>query len=157
MSWHGIVLVVHVLSALWLAVSAFGGAVVRAAGRRSPDLAGKVTSLRIGWRFASVFGIPGSILAGLTGLGMLHLGGWGFSAGWIHVSVTLWILLLGLNLGYSFPRLKRTLAAAEASLAAGAPSDEFKRLASAKGPRLLADLTAVAVVAFIFLMVLKPF
>lgn len=157
MTWTGFVLVLHVLSAFWLAVSAFGGAVVRATGRRSPDLAGKVTSLRIGWRFASVFGLPGSIVAGLTGLYLLDLGGWGFKAGWIHVSVTLWILILALNLAYSFPRLKRTLAAAEASLAAGAPSDEFKRLASAKGPRMLADLTAVAVVVFVLLMVLKPF
>lgn len=157
MTWTGLILVLHVLSALWLAAAAFGGAVVRAAGRRAPDLAGKVTALRIGWRFASIFGLPGSIVAGLTGLYLLDLRGWGFKPGWVHVSVTLWIVILALNLTYSFPRLKRTVAAAEASLAAGAPSEEFKRLASAKGPRMLADLTAVAVVVFIVLMVLKPF
>jgi len=157
MDWSNFILVLHVLSAFWLAVSAFGGAVVRATGRRSPDLAGKVTALRIGWRLASVFGLPGSIVAGITGLYMLDLRGWGFGHGWIHVSVTLWVLILALNLAYSFPRLKRTLAAAEDSLAAGVPSDEFKRLASAKAPRMLADLTAVAVVVFIVLMVTKPF
>ena len=157
MTWTGFVLVVHVLAALWLAVSAFGGSVVRAAGRRAPDLAGKVAALRIGWRLVSIFGLPGSIVAGLTGLYLLDIGGWGFKAGWVHVSVTLWVLLVGLSLLYTAPRLRRTLAAAEASLSAGAPSEEFRRLASARLPRLLADLTALGVVIFVVLMVLKPF
>jgi uncharacterized membrane protein len=156
-SWIKAVLVLHVLSALWLAAGAFGGAVVRAVGRRATDLAGKVTALRIAWRLISIFGLPGSVVAGLTGLTLLGPLGYGLRPGWVRIAVTLWILVLALNLFYSFPRLRHTLAAAEASLAAGAPSDEFKRLASAKAPRMLADLTALAVVVFVVLMVLRPY
>ncbi len=156
-SWVQWLLALHVISALWLSVSAFGGAVVRAAARRSPELASKVTCLRIGWRLVSVFGLPGSVVSGLTGLALLGPLGYGFRPGWVHVSVTLWLLLLALNLFYNFPRLKRTLVAAETSLVTGAASIEFKRLVSAKGARWLADLNALAVLIFVLLMVLKPF
>jgi uncharacterized membrane protein len=78
-------------------------------------------------------------------------------AGWIHASLTLWVLIISINLFYNFPRLRKTLAAAEASLAAGAPNDEFKRLTASKLPARLADLTALAVVIFVVLMVLRPF
>jgi uncharacterized membrane protein len=148
---------VHVLAALWLAASAFGGAVVRAAGRRAPDLAGRVTALRIGWRLVTIFGLPGSILAGATGLWLVFRMPALLKMGWIHVSITLWVLILALNLFYSFPHLRRMLAAGEASLAAGAPTTELQRLAASKAPSLLADLNAVAVLIFVFLMSLKPF
>jgi len=159
LTWPHALLFVHVLSALWVATAAFGGAVVRAAGKRAPDLAGKVGALRIAWRLASVFGLPGSIVAGLTGIALLFWGPirFGFQPGWVHASVGLWLLLLGANVFYNFPRLGKTLAAAEASLAAGAPSDELKRLTSSKVPAMVADLTAVGVVIFVVLMVMKPF
>lgn len=156
-TFPSILIFVHILSALWLAAGVFGGAVVRAAGRREPELAARVAALRIGWRLAAVFGIPGSLLAGGTGLWLLILMPSLFRAGWIHVSITLWVLLLGLNLLYVFPHLRRTLAAGEASLAAGGPTDELKRLAASAAPRLLADLNAVAILIFVFLMSLKPF
>jgi len=159
MTWPHALLLVHVLSALWLSAAAFGGTVVRAAGKRAPDLAGKVGALRIAHRLASVFGLPGSILAGLTGLLLLFYGPvpWGLKPGWVHASIGLWFVLLGLNLFYNFPRLARTLAAAEASLAAGAPSDELERLTASKAPAMIADLTALGVVIFVVLMVMKPF
>ncbi|HEX9799902.1 MAG TPA: DUF2269 family protein [Thermoanaerobaculia bacterium] len=159
MTWPHALLLVHVLSALWLSAAAFGGTVVRAAGKRAPDLAGKVGALRIAHRLASVFGLPGSILAGLTGLLLLFYGPvpWGLKPGWVHASIGLWFVLLGLNLFYNFPRLARTLAAAEASLAAGAPSDELERLTASKAPGIIADLTALGVVIFVVLMVMKPF
>jgi hypothetical protein len=77
--------------------------------------------------------------------------------GWVHASIGLWLVLLGLNLFYNFPRLAKTLAAAEASLAAGAPSDELERLTASKAPAMIADLTALGVVIFVVLMVMKPF
>ena len=147
----------HVASALWLAANAFGGTVVRAAGRRSTDLASKVAAMRIGARMALVFGLPGSILAGLSGLFMVWRAPALLEMGWIHASITLWVLLLGMNTIYLAPRMKRVLAAAEASLAAGAPTAELKSLTSSKLPSILADLNALGVVIFLVLMVLKPF
>ena len=148
---------IHVAAALWLAASAFGGAVVRAVAKRTPDLAGKVVAMRIGARIGMVFGLPGSIVAGLTGIYMVIRAPALLEMGWVHASITLWVLLLAANTLYSIPRGKRMLAAAEASLAAGAPTDELKRLASAKAPGMIADLNALGVLIFLVLMVLKPF
>jgi hypothetical protein len=75
----------------------------------------------------------------------------------VHASIGLWLLLLSINLFYSYPRLTRTLAAAEASLAAGAPTPELEQLTASKLPNILADLNALGVVIFVLLMVLKPF
>jgi uncharacterized membrane protein len=151
------ILFVHVLSAMWLATGAFGGAIARAQGRKALDLPGKVAALRMGVRMASVFGLPGSLAAGLTGLSLLDPMGFGFRPGWVHASVGIWLVILGLVLLYLRPRANRMLAAAEESLAAGAPNDELKRLASSKLARALADLPALGVVALVLLMVVKPF
>ena len=150
-------LALHVLSAFWLAAGSFAGAVARAQGKRAADLAGKTTALRIAWRLASIFAIPGGIVSGLSGLVLLTPTGYGFRPGWVHASVTLWGVLILMNLFYLAPRLRKTLAAAEASLAAGAPSVELQRLTSAKHPAILADVSALGVVILILLMVLRPF
>lgn len=159
LTWSHALLFVHVISALWLAGAAFGGTVVRAAGKRAPDLAGKVGALRIAHRLASLMGLPGSIVAGVTGILLLFYGPtpWGMKAGWVHASLGLWLVLLALNLFYSYPQLSRMLAAGEASLAAGAPTDELKRLTASKLPGILADLNALGIVIFVLLMVMKPF
>ena len=102
--------------------------------------------MRTGWRLATIFGIPGGIVSGLTGLVLLTPLGYGFRPGWVHASMTLWGVLLLLNLFYLAPRLKKTLAAAEASLAAGAPTVELQRLTSAKHPAILAHISALGVV-----------
>ena len=150
-------LALHVLSAFWLAAGSFAGAVARAQGKRATDLAGRTFALRMGWRLASVFAIPGAIVSGATGLVLLTPTGYGFRPGWVHASVTLWGILILMNLFYLAPRLKKTLDAAEASLAAGAPSVELQRLTSAKHPAILADVSALGVVILILLMVLRPF
>ena len=151
------IVLLHVLSALCIAVSAFGGAVVRATAKRTPELAGKVAAMRIGWRLVTLFGLPGSLAAGATGLYLVMQAPELLKKGWVHVSITLWALILATNLIYSMPRFRKMLAAAEASLAAGAPNEELKRLAAAKAPGMIADLNALAVLIFLFLMVLKPF
>lgn len=147
----------HVLAALWLAAGAFAGAVVRAQTRRAPELAARVQGLRIGWRLVTVCAIPGSVVAGLLGVVLVFRLGYGFQPGWVHASVGLWLLLLGVGLFYSAPRLKRMLAAGEASLAAGAPTDELKRLAADRIPGIVADLQALGLVVLVLLMSFKPF
>jgi len=150
-------LVLHILAAFWLSAGAFAGAAIRAYGRRAATLAERVTCLRLGWRMVNVFALPGGIAVGVLGIGLLHPLGHGFRPGWVHVSLVLWALMLGNGFFYLRPRLKRLLAAAEASLAAGAPSDELKSLAAAKAPAIAADLNALGIVVLTLLMVLKPF
>ena len=145
-------LFLHVLSALWMAASAFAGTVVRAQAKRAADFPGRVGAFRIGARLVTVFGLPGALTAGITGILLLVL-----EAGWVHVSLTIWTVLISINLFYSFPRLRRTVRAMEESLAAGAPTEELKRLTASKLPMILADVNALAIVVFVFLMVLKPF
>jgi hypothetical protein len=157
METYQLLVFVHVLSALWLSASAFGGAVVRAAGKRADDLSTKTACLRIGWRLASVFGVPGSLVAGATGLTLVFVNRSWLEAGWVHAAIALWAALIASTLFYNVPRLRKTLAAAEASLAAGEPTEELKRLSASKMPARIADLTALGVVVFVVLMVLRPF
>lgn len=153
-SW---LLFLHVLAALWLAAGVFASTVVRAQARRAASLAERVVILRIGARLATVFSLPGGIVSGLLGFGLLHPLGYGFRPGWVHASITLWLLMILNGILYLRPNLLRMLAATEASVAAGAPSAELTRLAAAKGPRIAADLNALGLVLLTLLMVLKPF
>lgn len=146
----------HVLTSLWIAVSAFGGSALRASIKRAPDLAARISILRAAVRIGLVFGLGGGIAVGLSGIALAMSSGY-MSAAWVHASIGLWILMLALNIFFLAPRARRMLAAGEASLAAGAPTDEFKRLAANPVPPYLAELPALAVVIFIVLMVLKPF
>ncbi len=146
----------HVLAALWLAAGAFASAVVRAHGKRAESLLERVTALRIGWRLANVYSLPGGIVAGILGFAILHPRGWDFRPGWVHASIAIWILMLLNGIFYLRPGFRRLLAAAEASLAAGAPTDELKALAAKRGPAIAADLNSLGLVLLVFLMVLKP-
>lgn len=150
-------LVLHLLAAFWLAAGAFAGAAVRAYGRRAATLAERVTCLRLGWRLVNVFALPGGIAVGILGIGLLHPLGHGFGPGWVRLSLLLWGLMLANGIFYLRPNLRRLLAAAEASLAAGAPTPELKALAGARGPTIAADLNALGIVLLTLLMVLRPF
>ncbi len=153
-SW---MLFLHVLSVLWLAAGVFAGTVVRAQGRKAATLPERLLALRIGWRLVNVFSLPGGIAVGLFGLGLLHPLGWGFRPGWVQASIALWALMLANGLFYLRPSLRRMLVAVEASAAAGAPTPELARLATAKGPRIAADLNALGIVVITLLMLMKPF
>jgi len=150
-------LFLHVLAALWLAGGVFAGAVVRSQGRKATRPEERLLALRIAWRLANVYNIPGAIAAGILGFGILHPLGWGFKPGWVQASIAIWLLMLLNGLFYLRPALKKLLAAAEASVAAGATTAEFTRLASAKGPRIAADVNALGIVVLTLLMIVKPF
>ena len=153
-SW---LLFLHMFAALWLAAGVFASTVIRAQARRAASLAERVVILRIGARLAMVFSMPGGIVTGLLGFGLLHPLGYGFRPGWVHASIALWLLMVLNGILYLRPRMMHLLAATEASAAAGAPTAELQRLAAAKGPRIAADLNALGVVVLTLLMVLKPF
>ncbi len=154
---YALLTVVHVLAALWVGVAGFGGAVLRASIKRAPDLAARISILRAAVRVGLVFGLGGGLAVGLTGLGLAMANPVWLKMGWVHASIGLWVAMLLLNSFYLAPRARRMLAAGEASLEAGGPTEEFKRLAANPVPPWLAELPAVSVVIFVVLMVLKPF
>ena len=149
-------LFLHVVAALWLAGGSFAGAVVRAQTKRAPDLAGKVFGLRLAWRLSMVYIVPGAIVAGLLGFYLVTARGFNFEVRWVQLSSVLYLLMLAVTLAYLVPRLKKTLAAAEASLAQGSPTPELLRLAEAKLPGILADVNALGIVVLTLLMVVRP-
>lgn len=149
-------LFLHVLAALWLAGGVFAGSVVRAQGRKAKSLGERALALRIAWRLVNVFSLPGAIAVGILGIGLLHPRGWTFSVLWVQVSMTLWLAMLLNGVLYLRPSLRRLLDAAEASVAAGAPTAELTRLAAQSGPRIAAELNALGVVVLTLLMIFKP-
>ncbi len=149
-------LFLHVLAALWLAAGVFSGSIVRAQGRKAATPGERVLALRIAWRLANVYSLPGGIVVGILGIGLLHPRGWTFGALWVQISMTLWLAMLFNGIVYLRPALKKLLAAAEASATAGGPSAELTRLAAAKGPRIAAEINALAVVVITLLMIFKP-
>jgi uncharacterized membrane protein len=145
----------HILMAFWLVAGVFGGIVVRAQIRRAADLTAKVNGLRLASRLARVYTLPGALLVGLLGFGLVSIGHFGFAAVWVQISIVLYLLMLASTLFYLNPMLRRTLAAGEASLAAGAPTPAFQALAAAKLPGILADVNALGIVVLTALMVFK--
>jgi uncharacterized membrane protein len=81
--------------------------------------------------------------------------GYGFKPLWVHVSLTIYLLMLAVTLFYLFPRSRKLLRAAEAALAGGATA-ELDRLSAAKLPGILADLNALGIVILTALMIFKP-
>ncbi len=150
-------LFLHILASFWLAAGAFGGTVARAQAKRAANLSERVAAMRVGARLAQVFTMPGAVVAGLLGFWLVSARGWGFQLGWVHASIGLYVVMLVLGFGYIGPRSRATLRAAEASLAAGAPTPEFQRLAAVKLPGILADVNALGIVLLTLLMTLKPF
>jgi uncharacterized membrane protein len=159
MTLYGVIKLFHVLMALWVGVAAFGGTALRASLKRAPDFAARIAVLRVSVRIGLIFGFAGGALVGLSGLSLLMVNPALFQLphGWIDSSIALWVVLFSLNAFVTGPRMKKMLAAGEASLASGGPNDEFKRLAAHPLPRVITDLPPVAVVIFVTLMVLQPF
>ena len=151
-------LVLHVFAAIWLSAGAFASAVVRTQGRKAATLPERVMAMRIGDRLATLFSLPGGIAVGIFGFGLLHPLGYGFAPGWVKVSIALWLILLANGIFFLRPFGKRMLAAAEASLAAGAPTAEMQALlVQAKGRGMALHLNLLGIVVIFLLMMLKPF
>lgn len=147
----------HTFAALWLAAGALAAAAVRAQTKRAATLPERLFGLRLAYRLVNLFSLPGAVVTGLLGLALVSSRGYSWRAGWIHASIGLWALALGLSVFYGRPHLKRLIAGAETSLAQGAPTPEFQALVARKGPARVADLMLVALVLLVLLMVFKPF
>ena len=133
----------HIFTAIWLAAGVFASAVVFALLKRASDTAGRAFGARVAWRLLTVYTLPGALLSGALGLYQLMVReGFGFNAGWVHASLTLWLLLLAIVLFVQMPKLR---------VAARTGGDVPPLVA------ILTHVNALLIVLMIFLMAFKPF
>jgi uncharacterized membrane protein len=145
----------HLLGALlFVAGIVVAGVAFEAARRR--DRPGEIALLlgltRVGVALVGV----GALLVLGFGLWLVHLGGFGYGAGWIDAALVLYVVALGLGaLGGQRPKQARRLATELA--AAGAPASAELRALLADRRSLAANYAAsVAVLAILALMVFQP-
>jgi putative membrane protein len=131
----------HIFAAIWLAVGVFASTVVFALLKRASDPAGRAFGARLAWRLLTVYTLPGALLSGALGL-YQAMARFGFKDGWIHASLTLWLVLLAIVLFVQMPRVR-----------------EAARTGSNVPPlvAILTHVNALLIVLMIFLMAFKPF
>ncbi len=93
---------------------------------------------------------PAYVVVLLTGLGMVFLGAFSFSAGWIQVALVLYVAAVIVGAALYGPAIRRQLAAAQAD----SGSDTYR--AAAARSNLLGMVTILIVVVIVVLMVTKP-
>ena len=126
----------HEIVALWLAAGVFGNVVLRAWVKRSGDASGYALMSRL----HTVFSVPGVILAGILGFGLLGIRKFGFNLGWVQGSLVLYLILLVSILFIQLPALRR-------ARTGGAPG----KLAG-----MLPHIDATLIVLLVILMAVKP-
>lgn len=132
----------HILAAVWTAAGVFASAVLFALLKRTADPAGRAFGARLAWRLMVVYTLPGAVVSGLLGLYQLMAAGYGFRFGWVHASVTLWVVLLVILLAVQLPRLR----------AAARTGGDVPRVVA-----ILTHVNALLIVVMTVLMGLKPF
>ncbi len=107
-------------------------------------------------RIGALLVASGAVLVLAFGLWLVHLGGFGYDAGWVEASLALFAAAVVLGgAGGRRPRQARVLATRLAS--DHAPSDpELRRLLDDPLSRALNYASALAVLAILGLMVFKP-
>ena len=131
----------HLIAAIWLTVGVFGSAVVLALYKRASDPAGRAFGARTAWRLMTVYTLPGVLAAGLLGIYQAMVA-FNFRPGWVHASVTLWLIQLGIILFVQMPRFK-----AAAQTGAAIPPVAI----------MLTHVSALLILIMAFLMSFKPF
>jgi uncharacterized membrane protein len=94
---------------------------------------------------------PAYILVLLTGLGMIALGAFSFTTGWILAAIVLYVALVVVGLALFSPAIKRQLEEAQRD-----PTSPAYTAAAARS-NLFGIGTLVVVLVIVFLMVAKPF
>jgi uncharacterized membrane protein len=131
----------HLIAAIWLTVGVFGSAVVLAMYKRASDPTGRAFGARTAWRLMTVYTLPGVLAAGLLGIYQAMVA-FNFRPGWVHASVTLWLIQLAIILFVQMPRLK-----AAAQRGADIPPVVI----------MLTHVSALLILVMAFLMSFKPF
>ena len=100
---------------------------------------------------------PGAILALVAGSALVNEVGYGFGAGWIVASYILWVVAMGIGwgiLGRHSVRLNRR--AGQLAAEGVVDSEELGREAAAPVGMIFGAVQNLILIAFIFLMVVRP-
>jgi hypothetical protein len=120
-------------------------------------------AMRVSRELARVQILPLAIVQGLTGLGLIIVGGIDvMKAPWLVIAIVLYLIAIGFAIFVQTPRAKRIIAMTSPPPGAPAPSGPP---AGGPPPELVAEITKVKrgglllillVTAIVFLMVIKP-
>jgi MFS family permease len=130
------------------------GAAFEAARRRErpSEIALLLGLTRVGVVLVAV----GTVLAGVFGLWLVHLGKWGYGAGWVDASIVLFLVVIGLGgVGGRRPKEARLLASRLAEQDVGADG-ELRALLDDRVSRAENYVSLLLVLVIIALMVFKP-
>ena len=141
--------VVHILAA----IVAVGSNVTYAfwlarAGRDRERLVFTIEGIR---RLDSRIANPAYIVVLLSGLGMVALGAFSFTTGWIVAAIVLYVVLVVVGIAFFSPAIKRQLDEAQRDPLSPAYA------AAASRSNLFGIGTLVVVIVIVVLMVTKPF
>jgi len=121
-------------------------------------------ALRFQHRVAMRLILPLALFQGVTGLLLIWRIGYNiFATGWLLAGISLYLVLLGMNIGIGLPTASRLI-----TLTSGPPPAPPAGSPPPSGPppevaalvrrgRLVGMLSAVLIVMIVFLMVVKPF
>ena len=98
----------------------------------------------------------GTVLAGVFGLWLVHLGKWGYGTGWVDASIALFVAVIGLGgVGGQRPKQARLLASRLASRD-DRSDGELRALLDDRVARAENYVSLLLVLVIIVLMVFKP-
>jgi uncharacterized membrane protein len=148
-------LIFHLLGAFLFVSGAVLAAVAFETARRRESPAEIALLLGLARAGAVLLG-AGVLLVLVFGLWLVHLGHWGYGAGWVDGAFALFVLALLLGAaGGRAPRHARLLASELAARGEGATA-ELRALLDDRRAQALNYATAAVVVAIVVLMVWKP-
>jgi uncharacterized membrane protein len=145
----------HLLGAFLFVSGTVVAGVSFEAGRRRDDPAEIALLLGLARAGAALVGV-GMLAVLAFGLWLVHLGGWGYGAGWVDAAIILFVLAAVLGgFGGQTPKRARQLATRLAG--EGRPvTDELRSLLSDRRALLMNYGSALLVLAVLVLMVWKP-
>ena len=145
----------HLLGAFLFVSGTVVAGVAFEAGRRRAGPAEIALLLGLARFGAALVGV-GMLAVLVFGLWLVHLGGWGYGAGWVDAAIVLFVLAAALGgFGGQTPKRARRLATRLAG--EGRPvTDELRSLLSDRRALLMNYGSALLVLAVLVLMVWKP-
>ena len=93
--------------------------------------------------------VPATLVVGVTGVFQIVDGPYALSDAWVALGLGLYVAVMGVAIGYLAPRYRSARVAAEAG-------DEPAYGRAIRGVNVVGPLVALAVLAIVFLMELKP-
>lgn len=152
---YQVVLVLHLLGAFTFVAGIVLAAGVFEVARRRPEPA-EIALLLSATRLGVLLVAAGTVLTGVFGLWLVHLGHWGYGSTWVSASIALYAAALALGgLGGRRPKQARRRATRLAREGERA-DDELRALLDDPLSRAANYASLLMIVAVVVLMVLKP-